>query len=72
MKKTARHRVYTGGRLGAREIMNFYEITLHDTESTYLLARTKYRALELVGDYLDVINAGMSQRVAQKKTPLQR
>ena len=52
--------------------MNFYEITLHDTESTYLLARTKYRALELVGDYLDVINAGMSQRVAQKKTPLQR
>jgi hypothetical protein len=32
--------------------MNLYEITLHDTESFYLLAPTKYRALELVGDYL--------------------
>jgi hypothetical protein len=32
--------------------MNLYEITLHDTESIYLLAPTKYRALELVGDYL--------------------
>jgi hypothetical protein len=36
--------------------MNLYEITLHDTESIYLLAPTKYRALELVGDYL--ANAG--------------
>jgi hypothetical protein len=35
-----------------REIMNLYEITLHGTESIYLLAPTKYRALELVGDYL--------------------
>lgn len=32
--------------------MNLYEVTLHDTESIYLLAPTKYRALELVGDYL--------------------
>jgi hypothetical protein len=32
--------------------MNLYEITLHDTESIYLLAPTKYRALELAGDYL--------------------
>jgi len=52
MKKTVRHRVYTGGRLGAEGRMNLYEITLHDTESIYLLAPTKYRALELVGDYL--------------------
>ena len=33
-------------------IMNLYEVTLHDTESIYLLAPTKYRALELVGDYM--------------------
>ena len=33
-------------------MMNLYEVTLHDTESFYLLAPTKYRALELVGDYL--------------------
>jgi hypothetical protein len=33
-------------------MMNLYEVTLHDTESIYLLAPTKYRALELVGDYL--------------------
>jgi hypothetical protein len=32
--------------------MNLYEITLHGTDSIYLLAPTKYRALELVGDYL--------------------
>ena len=32
--------------------MNLYEVTLHGTESIYLLATTKYRALELVGDYL--------------------
>jgi hypothetical protein len=31
--------------------MNLYEVTLHDTDSVYLLAPTKYRALELVGDY---------------------
>ena len=32
--------------------MNLYEITLHGTESIYVLAAAKYRALELVGDYL--------------------
>jgi hypothetical protein len=32
--------------------MNLYEITLHGRDSMYLLAPTKYRALELVGDYL--------------------
>lgn len=32
--------------------MNLYEITLHGTDSLYLLASTKYRALELAGDYL--------------------
>ncbi|MFZ0198811.1 MAG: hypothetical protein WB523_06385 [Candidatus Sulfotelmatobacter sp.] len=32
--------------------MNIYEVTLHGTDSIYLLAPTKYRALELVGDYL--------------------
>lgn len=32
--------------------MNLYEVTLHGTESIYLLAESKYRALELVGDYL--------------------
>jgi hypothetical protein len=32
--------------------MNLYEVTLHNTESVYLLAATKYRALELVGDYV--------------------
>jgi len=36
-------------RLG--ELMNLHEVTLHRTESIYLLASTKYRALELVGDY---------------------
>jgi len=47
-----------------RETMHLYEITLHDTDSIYLLAPTKYRALELVGDYLadagrpDVLQAG--------------
>ncbi len=38
-----------GGSVG--EPMNLYEVTLHGTESIYLLAATKYRALELVGDY---------------------
>ncbi|MBZ5591479.1 MAG: hypothetical protein LAP39_04535 [Acidobacteriia bacterium] len=32
--------------------MNLYEVTLHGTDSMYLLAPTKYRALELVGDYV--------------------
>ena len=32
--------------------MNLYEVTLHGTESIYLLAPAKYRAIELVGDYL--------------------
>jgi hypothetical protein len=32
--------------------MNLYEVTLHGTESMYVLAPAKYRALELVGDYL--------------------
>ena len=32
--------------------MNLYEVTLHGTDSIYLLAPAKYRALELVGDYL--------------------
>jgi hypothetical protein len=31
--------------------MNLYEINLHGTETVYLLASTKYRALELVADY---------------------
>ena len=31
--------------------LNLYEVTLHGAESIYLLASTKYRALELVGDY---------------------
>jgi len=31
--------------------LNLYEVTLHGVESIYLLAPTKYRALELVGDY---------------------
>jgi hypothetical protein len=32
--------------------MNGYEITLHGTDSIYVLASTKYRALELAGDLL--------------------
>ena len=32
--------------------MNLYEVAVHGTESFYLLAPSKYRALELVGDYL--------------------
>jgi hypothetical protein len=44
--------------------MNLYEITIHGTESVYLLAPSKYRALELVGDYfadagqLDILKDG--------------
>jgi len=34
-----------------RELMNLYEVTLHGTDSVYVLAPSKYRALELVGDY---------------------
>ena len=34
--------------------MNLFEVTLHNTEIVYLLAPTKYRALELVGDYFAV------------------
>jgi hypothetical protein len=45
--------------------MNLYEITLHDTESIYLLAPTKYRALELVGDYL--ADAGFPKMVESGK-----
>lgn len=33
--------------------MNIYEVDVHGTESFYLIAPTKYRALELVGDYLN-------------------
>lgn len=32
--------------------MDLYEVTLHGTDSIYVLADSKYRALELVGDYL--------------------
>jgi hypothetical protein len=32
--------------------MNLYEVTLHGTDSFYVLASAKYRALELVGDYI--------------------
>ena len=31
--------------------MNLDEVTLHGTDSVYVLAPSKYRALELVGDY---------------------
>ena len=41
--------------------MNLYEVTLHGSESVYLLAATKYRALELVGDYF--ADAGFSNMV---------
>ena len=33
--------------------MNIYEVDVHGTESFYLVAPTKYRALELIGDYLN-------------------
>jgi hypothetical protein len=32
--------------------MNLYEVTLHGTDSFYVVASGKYRALELVGDYI--------------------
>ncbi len=45
------------------ELMNLFEVTLHGTESIYLLASTKYRALELVGDYFtDAGEPDMLQR----------
>jgi hypothetical protein len=43
--------------------MNLFEVTLHGTESIYMLASTKYRALELVGDYFaDAGEPDMLQR----------
>ena len=45
--------------------MNLYEITLHGTESVYLLASTKYRALELVGDYFT--DAGQPDTLEKSK-----
>jgi len=45
--------------------MNLYEVTLHGTDSIYLLASTKYRALELVGDYL--ADAGRSDMLESDK-----
>ena len=43
--------------------MNLYEVTLYGTESMYVLAPAKYRALELVGDYLAA--AGQSNLLDQ-------
>jgi hypothetical protein len=45
--------------------MNLYEVTLHGTESIYLLASTKYRALELVGDYFT--DAGQPDTLPKSK-----
>ncbi len=45
--------------------MNAYEITLHGTDSIYVLAATKYRALELVGDYL--ADAGRAEILRSSK-----
>lgn len=39
--------------------MNVYEIILHGVDSIYLLAPSKYRALELAGDYL--ADAGLTR-----------
>jgi len=50
----------TGG-----EPMNLYEVVLNGTESMYLLASTKYRALELVGDYF--ADAGQPDMVSKGK-----
>jgi hypothetical protein len=44
--------------------MNLYEITLHGTDSVYLLAPTN-RALELVGDYF--ADAGLPDMVQTGK-----
>ncbi len=45
--------------------MNLYEVSIHGTESIYLLAPTKYRALELVGDYM--ADAGWSDMMQSGK-----
>ena len=50
--------------------MNLYEITLHGTESIYVLACAKYRALELVGDY--VTDAGRSNLLQGDKFVVRR
>lgn len=46
-------------------LMNAYEITLHGTDSIYVVAPTKYRALELVGDYL--ADAGRPDAIEDSK-----
>lgn len=38
------------------EKLNLYEIDFPNLEAIYVLARDKYRALELVGDYLQESN----------------
>ena len=45
--------------------MNVYEVTLHGTESIYVIAPAKYRAIELVGDY--ITDAGQPHLVASDK-----
>ncbi len=45
--------------------MSLYEVNIHGTESVYLLAATKYRALELVGDYM--ADAGWSDMMQSGK-----
>jgi len=44
--------------------MNVYEVTLHGTDSIYLLAPTKYRALELARSgevfFIDILSHRMS------------
>jgi hypothetical protein len=45
--------------------MNVYEVTLHGTESIYVVASAKYRALELVGDY--IADAGQPHLVSSDK-----
>jgi hypothetical protein len=50
--------------------MNIYEVTLHGTDSIYLLASTKYRALELAGDYL--ADAGRTEALQSGKFVLRQ
>ena len=45
--------------------MNVYEVTLHGTESIYVIAPAKYRAIELVGDY--ITDAGQPHLAASDK-----
>ncbi len=45
--------------------MNLYEVDIHGTESIYLLAPSKYRALELAGDYM--ADAGWSDMMESGK-----